>query len=104
MKPVIRYRSQLLFRKSYRPSRLIRIRPHRRPHSSCVPPEPVLRSKHMNTQPIESGFAQMGARVKVREIPSRWTQGGRSWISPQDYSLDIQRDGKGEFFELFPVL
>lgn len=42
----------------------------------------------------------MGARVKVREIPSRWTQGDRSWISPQDYSLDIQRDGKGEFFEL----
>jgi hypothetical protein len=54
----------------------------------------------MNTQPIESGFAHMGARVKVREIPSRWTQGDRSWISPQDYSLDIQRDGKGEFFEL----
>src|SRR5512141_653672 len=54
----------------------------------------------MNTQPIESGFAQVGARVKVREIPSRWTQGDRSWISPQDYSLDIQRDGKGEFFEL----
>jgi hypothetical protein len=54
----------------------------------------------MNTQPIESGFAQMGARVKVREIPSRWTQGDRSWISPQDYSLDIHRDGKGEFFEL----
>jgi hypothetical protein len=54
----------------------------------------------MNTQPIESGFAQMGARVKVREVPSRWTQGDRSWISPQDYSLDIRRDGKGEFFEL----
>ncbi len=42
----------------------------------------------------------MGARIKVREIPSRWTQGDRSWISPEDYSLDIQRDGKGEFFEL----
>jgi hypothetical protein len=54
----------------------------------------------MNSKPIESGFAQMGARVKVREIPSRWIQGDRSWISPQDYSLDIQRDGKGEFFEL----
>lgn len=54
----------------------------------------------MNSQPIESGFAQMGARVKVREIPSRWTQGARSWISPQDYSLDIQNDGRGEFFEL----
>lgn len=54
----------------------------------------------MNTQPIESGFARMGARVKVREIPSRWTQGDRSWISPQDYALDIRRDGQGEFFEL----
>lgn len=27
MKPVIRYRSQLLFRKSYKPNRLIRISP-----------------------------------------------------------------------------
>jgi hypothetical protein len=27
MKPVLRYRSQLLFRKSYKPSRGIRIRP-----------------------------------------------------------------------------
>ena len=27
MKPVIRYQSQLLFRKSYKPSRVIRIRP-----------------------------------------------------------------------------
>jgi hypothetical protein len=27
MKPVIRYRSQLLFRKSYKPSRVLRIRP-----------------------------------------------------------------------------
>ena len=54
----------------------------------------------MNSKPIESGFAQLGARVKVLEIPSRWTQGDRSWITPQDYSLDIRRDGKGEFFEL----
>ena len=54
----------------------------------------------MNTQPIESGFAQVGARVKVREIPSRWRQGDRSWINPTDYSLDIQRDSNGEFFEL----
>jgi hypothetical protein len=54
----------------------------------------------MNTQPIESGFAQVGARVKVREIASRWRQGDRSWIDPTDYSLDIQRDGNGEFFEL----
>ncbi len=27
MKPVLRYQSQLLFRKSYRPNRVIRIRP-----------------------------------------------------------------------------
>ena len=27
MKPIIRYRSQLLFRKSYKPNRVIRIRP-----------------------------------------------------------------------------
>jgi hypothetical protein len=54
----------------------------------------------MNKQPIESGFARVGARVKVREIPSRWTQGDRSWIDPPDYSLDIRRDGQGEFFEL----
>lgn len=42
----------------------------------------------------------MGARLKVRELPSRWTQGDRSWVSPQDYSLDIQRDREGQFFEL----
>ncbi len=27
MKPVIRYQSQLLFRKSYKPTRVVRIRP-----------------------------------------------------------------------------
>ena len=30
MKPVIRYRSQMLFRKSYKPNRVIRIRPAQR--------------------------------------------------------------------------
>ena len=30
MKPVIRYRSQILFRKSYKPNRIIRIRPAQR--------------------------------------------------------------------------
>jgi hypothetical protein len=30
MKPVIRYQSQLLFRKSYKPNRVIRIRPDAR--------------------------------------------------------------------------
>jgi hypothetical protein len=42
----------------------------------------------------------MGARLKVREIASRWRQGDRTWIAPQDYALDLQRDGNGEFFEL----
>jgi hypothetical protein len=42
----------------------------------------------------------MGARLKVREIASRWRQGDRSWISPTDYALDIRRDGSGQFFEL----
>ena len=27
MKPIVRYRSQLLFRKSYKPNRILRIRP-----------------------------------------------------------------------------
>lgn len=54
----------------------------------------------MNSNHIQSSFAKIGARVKVREIPSRWTQGDRSWINPRDYSLDIQRDGQGQFFEL----
>lgn len=31
MKPVIRYQSQLLFRRSYKPNRLIRIRPATKP-------------------------------------------------------------------------
>ena len=54
----------------------------------------------MNTTPIETKFAAMGARLKVREIPSRWQQGDRKWINPVDYTVDIQRDGQGEFFEL----
>jgi hypothetical protein len=65
----------------------------------CVLHEPVLRLLHMNTQPIESGFAQIGARVKVREVPSRWVWEDRI-RTREDYVLDVQRDGKGEFFEL----
>ena len=40
MRPVIRYQSQLLYRKSYKPSRVIRIRPAKlyNAHSAfCVP-------------------------------------------------------------------
>lgn len=54
----------------------------------------------MNTQPIKSKFEAMGARVKVRDIPSRWRQGDRTWISPRDFAVDIRHDGNGQFFEL----
>jgi hypothetical protein len=54
----------------------------------------------MNAKNIESKFAAMGARLKVREIASRWRQGDRTWIDPADFAVDIQRDGAGEFFEL----
>src|SRR5258708_13369429 len=54
----------------------------------------------MNAKHIESKFAEMGARLKVREIASRWRQGDREWIDPADFAVDIQRDGTGEFFEL----
>lgn len=54
----------------------------------------------MNTKPIESRFEKMGARLKVREIRSRWRQGDREWLSPVDFSVDVQRDGRGEYFEI----
>jgi len=34
----------------------------------------------MNAKHIESRFAAMGARLKVREIASRWQMGNRKWI------------------------
>jgi hypothetical protein len=37
MKPVIRYQSQLLFRKSYKPKRILRIRPLPGPTIVCRP-------------------------------------------------------------------
>ena len=37
MKPVIRYQSQLLFRKSYKPNRLVRIRPVAKPSVTFRP-------------------------------------------------------------------
>jgi hypothetical protein len=54
----------------------------------------------MNANNIESKFAAMGARIKVREFASRWRQGDRTWVSPADFAVDIRRDGNGEFFEL----
>jgi hypothetical protein len=46
----------------------------------------------MNAIQLESKFAGMGARMKVREIPSRWRIGDRSWIEPQDFAMDLRRD------------
>jgi hypothetical protein len=54
----------------------------------------------MNANNIESKFAAMGARIKVREIASRWRQGDRTWVSPADFAVDIRRNKAGEFFEL----
>ena len=54
----------------------------------------------MNAKNIESKFAAMGARLKVREIASRWRQGARAWVSPADFAVDIRRDNAGEFFKL----
>jgi hypothetical protein len=54
----------------------------------------------MNAKQIESKFVAIGARLKVREIASRWRQGDRTWTSPKNFAVDIQRDGAGEFFEL----
>ncbi len=51
----------------------------------------------MNASQIESRVAEMGARLKVREVPARLN----SWSSAAaDYAVDIQRDRNGEFFEL----
>ena len=54
----------------------------------------------MNAKHIQSRFAEMGARLKVQEVPSSWRRGDRVWIDPVDFAVDIRRDGAGEFFEL----
>ena len=54
----------------------------------------------MNANQLESKFSAMGARMRVREIPSRWRQGDRSWVSPKDFAMDLRRDSHGQFFEL----
>ena len=46
MKPVIRYQTQLLFRKSYKPVRIIRIRPARSRLAWFALRAPVLSLKH----------------------------------------------------------
>jgi hypothetical protein len=54
----------------------------------------------MNAAQLESQFAAMGARLKVRDVPSRWQQGDLTWVQPKNYAVDIQRDREGQFFEL----
>jgi hypothetical protein len=54
----------------------------------------------MNAEYIQSKFAAMGARMKVRELPPVWNGWNRRWDNIADYAIDIQRDRQGEFFEL----
>lgn len=57
----------------------------------------------MNAKYIESKFAALGARFKIREVPTRgvtvpvWLRQSR--LSP-DYAMDLRRDRHGQFFEL----
>ena len=54
----------------------------------------------MNAKHIESTFAAMGARLKVREIASQWAWWNRRGQRTEDYAVDIQNDVRGQFFEL----
>lgn len=57
----------------------------------------------MNTKPIERQFDRLGVRIKItRPRPTRraWGWGSRGARESEDYSLDVQRDRKGEYFML----
>jgi len=54
----------------------------------------------MNTKNIEARFAEMGARLKVREISPTWSPWNRRWVPVADYAVDIRSDDRGQFFEL----
>jgi len=57
----------------------------------------------MNAKLIESKFAEMGARFKVRETPTRLARPSiplNRIVNLPDYAVDIRRDDRGEFFEL----
>src|SRR5688572_25889944 len=54
----------------------------------------------MNAKQIESKFAEMGARLKVQEVPSWRSESDRQWNKLADFAVDIRSDGTGEFFEL----
>src|SRR5205823_3272151 len=53
------------------------------------------KGERMDRELLESRFARMGARLKVQERASR----GRSG-STMNMVVDMQRDRKGEFFEI----
>jgi hypothetical protein len=57
----------------------------------------------MNTKHVESKFAEIGARLKVLEIPARQPIVFRRLsrpVSRTDYAVDIRSDERGQFFQL----
>ena len=54
----------------------------------------------MNAYQIESRFADMGARLKIREVEPQWDRWRGVWRPQSDYAVDIQRDARGQFFEI----
>jgi hypothetical protein len=88
MRPVIRYQSQLLFRKSYKPNRVIRIRPGVKTAKVFRPTRRSSTENHMNANHIDAKFAAMGARFKLQPT-----------FSDVDFAIDIQRARAGEFFQ-----
>lgn len=57
----------------------------------------------MNTKQIESKFTAIGARLKVREFPTRRFPVAvrlQQNSTQPNYAIDIRRDRHGEFFEL----
>jgi hypothetical protein len=54
----------------------------------------------MNTKHLESKFAAMGARLKLRQITPQWRPWNRQGQRTDDYAVDIRRDDHGQFFEL----
>lgn len=49
---------------------------------------------YMNTTPLQNKFADIGARLKTADRPSRRTRTSGA------FTLDVQTDTKGEFFEI----
>ena len=50
----------------------------------------------MNIDHLKKKFATMGSRLKVR----RQGPAGRPWQRVREFSIDIARDRKGEYFDL----